>query len=132
VKHSIPDLSFPVLFSKAISDWPKSIDIHGLLSNDSRPDLYVVAGLSEKCEKITEYYIGRVDEILMRNLHEAISSTIRLAAQFSTHISLDSLRCEAVQVNFEKRLKRAISDSDLGWNSDDVLLANEFFSANKK
>lgn len=125
-------LVFAALFKRALGIWPESIDVAQLHVDCARPDLYVVIGLGTKSDSIAEELSGQFDTILMMGIHDAISSTVRSAALFSTEIKLSALRQSTVRENFEKRLHRAATNQDLGWGKDDILLAKQYFTVNEK
>ena len=118
--------SFPDLFARAIADWPAAVDVHQITSSATRRDLYVVSGLGQLGDQLAAKYLGKPEEILMVNLHEAVCSTIRSAALFCTEVRPATLRVDAVKEEFKKRLRLTLGTPDLGWSGEDIGLANSF------
>ena len=123
-------LDFFVLLERVLGYWPESIDTAQLLVNEGRPDLYVVIGLGDLGDSIAEKFDTEIDAVLVTILSDALTSTIRSAALFCTEIKPALLRPSTVRENFEKRLYRAATNSDLGWSDDDILLIKKYFSVN--
>lgn len=123
-------LDFFVLLERVLGYWPGSIDTAQLRVNEGHPDLYVVIGLGELGDSIAEKFDSEIDAVLVTALNDALTSTIRSAALFCTEIKPTLLRPSTVRENFEKRLHRAATNSDLGWSDDDVLLIKQYFSVN--
>jgi len=125
-------LYFPALLDRVLGCWPESIDAAQLIVDGGRPDLYVVSGLGNLGDSIAEELGSEIDAVLVTGLCDAITSTIRLAALFCTEIKPALLRPSTVRENFEKRLHRAVTNSDLGWSEDDVLLIKRYFEVNPR
>jgi hypothetical protein len=121
---------FSVLLERILGYWPESIDVVQLRIDGGRPDLYVVSGLGDLGDSIVEELGSEIDAVLVISLCDAITSTIRSAALFCTEVKPALLRPSTVRENFEKRLHRAVTNADLGWSRDDVLLVNRYFSVN--
>ncbi|MBZ9613783.1 hypothetical protein [Rheinheimera maricola] len=130
---SKPDsnLNFSVLFERVLGYWPGLIDVAQLKVQESRPELYTVIGLGKLGDSIAEELNSEIDAVLAVNLCDALASTIRSAAFFCTEIKPGLLRPSTVRENFEKRLHRAATVSDLGWSDDDILLVQRYFLVNK-
>lgn len=124
-------LNFPRLLERVLGYWPESIDTAQLRVNEGRSDLYVVIGLGDLGDLIAEKVDSEIDVVLVTALNDALASTIRSAALFCTEIKPALLRPSTVRENFEKRLHRAATNSELGWSDDDVLLIKQYFSVNK-
>lgn len=124
-------LSFPRLLERVLNYWPESIDTAQLRVNEGRSDLYVVIGLGDLGDLIAEKVDSEFDAVLVTALNDALVSTIRSAALFCTEIKPALLRPSTVRDNFEKRLHRVATNSELGWSDDDVLLIKQYFSVNK-
>ena len=122
-------LDFSVLLNRVLGCWPESISVAHLLENGS-PNLYGVSGLTNVGDSIAEMLEKEADAVLLTGLCDAITSTIRAAAQFSTESKPQLLRPSALRENFDKRLQRAATNSDLGWTEADILLINRYFAVN--
>jgi len=123
-------LDFFVLLERVLGYWPESIDVAQLRVEEGRSDLYVVIGLGDLGDSIAEELDSEIDAVLVTALCDALTSTIRSAAVFCTEIKPALLRPSTVRENFEKRLHRAATNSDLGWSDDDVLLIKRYFAVN--
>lgn len=126
------EFDFTVLFERVLHRWPESIDVAHLRVDEGRPGLYVVNGLGAIGDTIAEELDGEIDAVLVTVLCDAVTSTVRSAALFCTEIKPALLRPDTVRENFEKRLRRAETNSDLGWKADDILLIKRYFSLNTK
>lgn len=124
-------LSFPVLFERAIARWPESLELPQVFTSDAHPQLYTVTGLGELTDTIVGPLDREADAILMVSLHDAIEATLRTVAKFCTRIDCASVRPEAVQEDFESRLRRAVENPDLGWTENDALLVRKYLEANR-
>lgn len=129
-EHISDELVFSSLLTRALLDWPEVIDTHKLVSY--HPGSYVIAGLGVQGDQIAESYIGQNDEVLLRNLQDAIRFTIRSAAQFLVEVRPAALRGSVVQAAFEEALLDAIKIPELRWTSEDIALVNQYFLANPK
>lgn len=69
-RHSA--LIFKGLFKKAIEDWPLEVDLSVIKYSDPFSVRYEVIGLGPLSDEIADNYIGTDQEIIMRNLHDAI------------------------------------------------------------
>lgn len=123
-------LDFSMLLNRVLSHWPTSVETAQLSLNDKRPTLYIVIGLGNLGDSIAAKLESEIDAVLVVALNDSLTSTIRSAALFCTTIQLSSLRLSTLRENFEKRLQRALTNSDLGWSDDDVLLVKQYFLVN--
>lgn len=124
-------LNFHALFEKVLGYWPDTIDVAKLYENEDHPDLYTVSGLGVVGDSIAEELELEFDAVLVTTLSDAVTSTIRLAAWFCTEVKPASLRSDTVRENFEMRLQRVLTNPDLGWKVDDILLIKQYFLLNK-
>lgn len=118
---------FETLLHKALNEWPKEMSFDLLYQSNSSESRYSVKGLFELCEKITKPYLGTADEILMRNLHDAIYGVLHGLAAFCDRVNLKQLRKEAVQRDFENRLEYCQKQKNAGWTNEDRKLIGEYF-----
>lgn len=123
-------LDFSVLLVRVLGYWPEFVDVAQLRLDEGRPDFYVVIGLGDLGDSIAEELNGEIDAVLVTALCDALVSTIRSAALFCMKINPALLRPSMVRDNFEKRLRRAENNPDLGWSEDDILLIKRYFSVN--
>ncbi|WP_293394808.1 hypothetical protein [Nevskia sp.] len=123
-------LDFSVLLVRVLGYWPEFVDVAQLRLDEGRPDFYVVIGLGDLGDSIAEELDGEIDAVLVTALCDALVSTIHSAALFCTKINPALLRPSMVRDNFEKRLRRAENNPDLGWSEDDILLIKRYFSVN--
>ncbi|WP_349970772.1 hypothetical protein [Pseudomonas caspiana] len=125
-------LKFDILLDRVLEHWPESIDVAQLNVEEDRHDLYIVSGLGRIGDSIVEELEGSTDAVLLIDLCDALTSTIRSAALFFMEVKPASLRASTVRRNFEDRLRRAATNPDLGWAEEDVLLINRYFAVNPK
>jgi len=130
MNNSDSGLVFSVLFKSILSYWPKFIDVEKLRLDKDYPNLYTVNGLGNIGDSIAEKFNSETDAVLMITICDAITSTVRSAALFSTVINPALLRPSTVRENFERRLHRAAINSELGWSEDDILLIKRYFEVN--
>lgn len=100
---------FSEWFSLAISEWPKSVDLKLLYSQDEGQK-YVVEGLGRLADRIGDLYIGREDELVFRNLHWALNIAIHDLAKYVTTVCMADLRQDAVQIIFDDNLRACVND----------------------
>jgi len=123
---------FTSLLRKALNDWPKEITFGPLYRSNFSERRYTVKKLFPLCEKIIKPYLGTSDEILMRNLHDAIFVALHSLAAFSERINLQQLRKEAVQREFEARLRHCYKQKDAGWTNEDKKRIREYFKSSTR
>lgn len=121
-------LYFPILFERALRDWPQIIELSQLELPDTKH--YSVLGLALQADNIADKYIGDPEEIILRNLHSAIFSSIHSAARYSVLIEIRYLRPSAVRANFHERLRKAVDISALNWTEADIALVHKYFAQN--
>ncbi|WP_157221519.1 hypothetical protein [Herbaspirillum sp. YR522] len=126
------DLDFTALLARVLHHWPESVDVSRLSLQIGRPDSYVVIGLGAMGESITAELDTNTDAVLLVALSDTVTSAIRSAAQFCTIINPKLLRPNIVRDNFEKRLRRTVTNPDLGWKREGNLLIERYFSINKR
>lgn len=122
---------FKPLYERALKDLPEEIDFQGLISYTEDKTRYEVAGLKNingsDYDEFANQYIGAVDEVLMRNMHDAICAALHAVAKFCTSIKLSNLREESVKEYFDNNLKIAMSRETLGWGESDKQLIDKYF-----
>lgn len=123
---------FTSLLRKALNDWPKEITFGPLYRSKPSENRYTVKKLFPLCEKIIKPYLGTGDEILMRNLHDAIFVVLHNLAAFSARINLQQLRKEAIQQEFEARLRYCHKQKDAGWTKEDKRRIREYFKGSTR
>ncbi len=123
---------FTILLRKALNDWPKEITFGSLYQSNSPENRYTVKKLFPLCEKIIKPYLGTGDEILMRNLHDAIFVVLHGLAAFCERVNLQQLRKEAVQQEFEARLRYCQNQKDAGWTKEDKRRIREYFKSSTR
>lgn len=123
-------LDFESLFRQALKDWPEALDLRVL--EYTTPDLsrYTVKGLGNLSDEIEESYIGTDVEIIFRDLHISIYTVVREAAKYVLEINMSTIRAEAVRLVFERRIKYAVSATNLNWSQADYDLVESYFAHN--
>lgn len=121
-------LYFPILFERALQDWPPIIEMRRLERADA--ENYSVLGLALQVDNIADSYIEDPEEIIMRNLHTAIFSSIHSAAKYSVLMEIRHLRSSAVRANFHERLRKAVCIKALKWTQADIALVDRYFAQN--
>jgi hypothetical protein len=119
---------FDDLLEKAISEWPEEIDLSVIKNADEELNRFTVAGLGPLAEKIESHHIGKPKEVIMRNLHQAIFSAAHDIARFCTKIKIENIRKEMIKIDFEDRLRDALTNQGLGWGKEDMELIQEYFA----
>ena len=125
-------LSFDDLYKRALSDWPKALDLSELQHAELDLSRYTIKGLGGLSDDIEHKAIDTDLEVIFRELHMSIYSVIHSIAKFSREIKTSSIRPKAVQLVFEKCLKASSLRSDLNWNDEDYKLVESYFSQNKQ
>lgn len=145
-------LLFKNLFARALKDWPQSLDLvletqefEEIVPTNEGYDLvcyknlpwdksfksYTVKDLYDFCENVGHKYIGHNEEILMRNLHDAIYYVLHNISKYFTHIEFKNLRPEIVQEKFEEGLKKGLeAPHELNWSERSIKLVQGYFSVN--
>lgn len=123
--------NFSDLLAKALLDWPDEIDLSPLMRSGNDPMRYSIQGLGQMSDSITERYIGTSEEVMLRNLHEAIYEVLHGAAAYTTRIRMSELRSEAIRSKFEKRLQNAMQIPELDYNPEDIQLIQKYFERNQ-
>lgn len=123
---------FESLFLRALHDWPGEVNFGVLQRHDPLDERYTIEGLYFLCDKIAEPYLGSIDEILMRNLHDAIYIVLHSAAPYCSDIKVSQLRKETVQSHFERMLAPASISKKNGWTDYDRELVKIYFKETQK
>ena len=122
-------LNFNDLLSKAFFDWPDEVDLNPLLMGGN--GRYSIKGLGQMSDAISERYICTSEEIMLRNLHDAIYEVLHGVAAYTTRVKMSELRAEAIRIRFERRLRNAMEMSELGYSPEDIERARQYFSENQ-
>jgi hypothetical protein len=88
-----------------------------------------VKGLGKRGDNIAEKYIGDSEEVIMRNIHDAISSVLHGAARYSKRVKLADLRDATVKDKFDRSLKDALVMESLRWEAADKELIQRYFQS---
>ncbi len=131
-RKSLTKKDFESLFRKALRDWPDKIRFGSLHREYPSDETYVVEDLYSLCDKAQQPYLGSTEEVLMRNMHDAIYSVLHDAAAHCSYIQLNQLRKDAVRENFELRLAPDRVSKENGWTSDDSKLVKTYFEATRR
>lgn len=123
-------LDFGHLFKEALKDWPAEIDVIELAVNKGNPIRYSIEGLYELYDDIASKYIGTSEEVMLRNLHDAIYEVLHTASAYITHIKMTELRPQPIRLVFERRITSVLEEKDLGWQIDDIDKVKLYFAQN--
>ena len=123
-------LKFDDLFKRGREDWPAELDLSVLQQIEADLSRYTVKGLGQISDEISERYINDLDEIIMRNLHDAFFEVIHSSAKNILKLDSASIRPEAVRIIFERRLRSAVASKSLGWLPNEISLVESYFSQN--
>jgi hypothetical protein len=126
-----PSLLFADLFAAAIAEWPEQIAanlLHRRCDADGQ-ERYVVAGLGEIEEAISDRHRNLPDEVIWVNLHWSISGRLWRLARDVDHLRPRWLRAETVRSGFEQHLRDCVAE-DSSWTDDDRALVRAYFAAN--
>lgn len=127
----MPNLKFPYLLEKALSEWPKSLELR---LKDATSDLcrYAVEDLGMLAESIVSKYINHDQEVIYANLHWSINIAIHSLAKYSTKLDISNLRSEAIQICFELNLKKVSVIGESGWPKNAHAIVEEYFRQNPR
>jgi len=126
------ELNFENLLGEAISKWPEKVNVEVIENLEGDFVQYSINGLGALWEEIESNCIGIDGEVLWRELHCAIYSTINSAAKFVKVIEVRSLRMETVRTHFEEGLRAsATCEYDLRWGPEDYALVDSYFARNR-
>ena len=70
------------------------------------------------------------EEVIMRNLHDAIYEVLHGVAAYTTRVKMSELRPEAIRIRFERRLQKGMEMPEIGYSSEDIELVKKYFSEN--
>ena len=123
------ELLFRNLFERALKDWPKEIVFGKLIRYETSQ--FTIEGLGELSRKINYSYIDHPEEVIMRDLHSVVYICLHNLAEFSLKMSMEDLRSEKIQKEFETRMKESLEDPEsLDWEEDDIQLVKDYFKVN--
>ena len=125
------ELMFEELVSRAISEWPKAINLENLENLVIEKQRYTVKGLANIFDLIEERYIGHKQEVLYINLHSTIYTCLLKSALYIKYLELDQLRISTLRDVFEQRLLKAENKEGLNWSESDYILVRRYFEINK-
>lgn len=116
--------NFAYLFETAVKEWPETVDLAEIQHQSG--DLYTVAGLGRLLEEIEDPHIGSKEEVVVRELHWSIFTVIHSLAKSLLKVSPSSVRSEAVEEVFKRRLRTAVASKDPRWSAEDFSLAQTY------
>lgn len=119
---------FNSLYSRALKEWPQKIEF-GHLRNFDKKNGYIVEGLFETYSEKETLYLGDPEEVLMRNLHDAIYCILYDTATYCSTINLDQLRKETVKSKFESLLDSSYIEN---YSDEDKALVKQYFDQTLK
>lgn len=123
-------LNFNDLLNRAFLDWPSKINLSDLVKSGSESTRYSIKGLYEISEDVAARYIGTPEEVILRNLHDAIYEVLHGVSAYVTRIEMSELRREAIRSRFEARLHDGIKIPELNCSPEDIQLIKDYFSEN--
>lgn len=118
---------FEALFLRVVKDWPETIDASEIRVGPG--DRYSIKGLYEISENADASYIGKSDEIITRNVNDAIYEALHKAAAISVVLRPMELRRDLIREIFERRLNNCLSSVD--WTEADRRLAGDYLRENR-
>lgn len=121
-------MQFDKLFKKALKDWPRKVLLKKI---HYEGEYYSVDKLFLHCEKVTKRYLGKPEEVIMRNLHDAIFVTLHSAAKYLLSVEISKLRRETIKNEFERRINLSWVSAEDGWTDEDRALVQQYFKYNK-
>jgi len=118
------ELSFEVLFQRAIKQWPAEIDLSVL---DPLKESDAKRSLGRIADSLVEQWEG----VLIQGIHSAIHIVLHRVIPSCVAIKTSYLRKEAVRTVFEQRLAKSRMSETLNWSEDDKKVAAAYFVANR-
>jgi len=115
---------FAPLFEAAVKEWPETVDLAEIQYQSG--DRYTVTGLGRLLEVIEDPHIGSKEEVVLRELHWSIFTVIHSLAKSLLEIRPSSVRAEAVEEVFKRRLRKAVDSKDPRWSVEDFSLAQAY------
>jgi len=123
-------LAFSELFAQAIAEWPAEMPSDVRFLNGEGRTRYMVEGLIDLEDDMSDRHIGSPSEVLLRNLHQAITIRIHAVAPEVAVVRPATLEPRAVKAAFDGLLGR-LFDADAGWTEADKALVDSYFAANR-
>lgn len=124
------NFKFENLLGLAFEDWPVDIDLSDIQYSKDDVSKYSIKGLGVMADIISEKYIGSPEEVLFRNLHQSIYSTLHVIAPNALSIRISCIRPASVKIRFEKHLKTGMHNPEIGYSKDDILICERYFNEN--
>lgn len=122
-------LNFRDLLAKAYLDLPEEVDLSSLVQRSG--NRYSVKGLYDLSDDAASQYIGTPEEVILRNLHDAIYAVLHDAAAYITRVRISELRPEAIRLRFERHLHNGIKIPELNYRPEDIELVKKYFHVNE-
>ena len=116
--------NFSSLFQSAVKEWPEAVNLADIQYQSG--DRYTVGGLGKLLEQVESPHIGSKDEVVLREMHWSIFTLIHLLAKDVQELKPSSIRAEAVQQIFIRRLQTAVASKDSRWSVEDFELAQAY------
>lgn len=120
-------INFAAMLESALLLWPKELDLSAISVHDN--DRYSVTGLGILLEQIEQQYIGKLDEIIWRELHWSIYSIVHGLAKGLLRLKCSDIRAQAVLMVFKKRLTVAMADKEPIWSESDLIKIDQFLNS---
>jgi hypothetical protein len=122
---------FDTLFKKALKEYPPEIKFGPLIRYDKVQERYHTQNLYKFCDGLGLHYMGTYEEVLMRNIHDAIYIILRGAALYCTSLRTSQIRKETVQARFESRLAPEYISPENRYTDEDRRLVKLYFKQTK-
>ena len=116
--------NFASLFQSAVKEWPETVNLAEIQYQSG--DRYTVRGLGRLLEEIEDPHIGSKEEVVLRELHWSIFTVIHSLAKNLLELRPSSVRAEAVEQIFRRRLRSAVASKDPRWSASDFALAQAY------
>jgi hypothetical protein len=116
--------NFAELYAIAIKQWPREI----ALPVRRGTGVYIVDGLTALDKRVSRRWVGHRGEVLMVNLHWAITCAVQAAFEHSDGpVRSKDLDVERVRSKFERDLRAIRKGTIPTWTSDDRMTAARYF-----
>ncbi|WP_143684591.1 hypothetical protein [Variovorax sp. KK3] len=116
--------NFVDLFHRAVAEWPETVNLAEIQNRSG--DHHSIRGLWTLLEEIEDPHIGSKEEVVVRELHWSIYTVIHMLAKSMLELKPSSIRPEAVEHIFRRRLQTAVDLKDPRWSVEDFALAQAY------
>ncbi|WP_076999384.1 hypothetical protein [Variovorax sp. KK3] len=121
------EANFAALFQSALAEWPETVNLAEIQRQSG--DRYTIRGLGRLLEEIEYPHIGSKEEVVVREVHWSIYTMIHMLAKSMLELKPSTIRPEAVEHIFRRRLQTAVDFKDPRWRAEDFALAQAYLES---